>query len=256
MADTSVDQPNQALGVGAIIGDSISILFGNFIAVMTMALLPTVVGLLISAVFVGWNVALGMSTPGFTDAGGVISFVLSILIDLVVYAISTGLLVQLAYDAKLGRPLQIGKYISRALSAALPIAVLSLVAGIVVGIALIAFIVPGLWAYALFSLMPAAVVIEKAGFNGLERSVDLTKQYRWPIVGALVVVIICALLINVVGGFIMAFAGGAMVINAVILALMTAFTSGLGGIAIALIYARLREIKEGISVDQISAVFE
>lgn len=244
------------MGVGAIIADSFSILLGKFTAVMLMALVPTVIGLVISGVLIGWNVALGLNEPQFFDARDGIAFVLSILVNMVVYAIATGLLVQLAYDAKLRRPLKMDQYVSRALGAAVPITVLGLAAGILTAIAAVALIIPGLWVYAVFSVIAPAVVIEQAGFRGLNRSAELTKEYRWPILGALIVIGICGALVNLVGDFIMSTIGGGILINAILYAVLSAVVYGLGGIAVALIYARLRQIKEGISVDQIASVFD
>ena len=95
-----------------------------------------------------------------------------------------------------------------------------------------------------------------AGFGGLGRSVRLTKGYRWPIIGILVLIGICLILISLAGGTVIALIGGSVIISASIFAVMTAMLTGLGGIVIALIYARLREIKEGVSVDEIASVFD
>jgi len=59
----------------------------------------------------------------------------------VVYSITTALLVQLAYDAKLSRPVQLGRYFGPALSAVVPLAVLSIVVSILVGIGLVLLVV-------------------------------------------------------------------------------------------------------------------
>lgn len=256
MTDTSGGRLAPALGVGAIIGKSFSILFGNLFAVILMALLPAVIGLIISGPLVGWNVAVGLADPTFVGAGSVLAFVLSMLVDFVVYAISTGLLVQLAYDASLRRPLQFNRYVSRALSAAVPIGVLGLVVGILTALAAIAFIIPGLWVYAVFSVVAPVVVIERAGFGGMGRSASLTKDYRWPIVGTLFIMIVFAFLIGFTGAFIIGVLDGGLIVSAVLFSIVSAFTSGLFGISVALIYARLREIKEGVSVDQIASVFD
>ena len=69
---------------------------------------------------------------------------------------------------------------------------------------------------------------------------------------------ICVGIINFVGPFL----AGILMVNAGILLASVAYvvTSALGlglsGISIALIYARLREIKEGVTVDQIASVFD
>jgi uncharacterized membrane protein len=106
--------------------------------------------------------------------------------------------------------------------------------------------------------MEPAVVIERLGFRGLGRSEKLTKNYRWPIVGALVLTWICALIIIVVALFVADFAlsSGVLAVSILLYAAFTAVGTGLLSILTALIYARLREIKEGVSVDQIAEVFD
>ena len=60
------------------------------------------------------------------------------------------------------------------------------------------------------------------------------------------------------GGLIGSMIGGpvGIVLNLLVTALITAFTYGLSAIFIALVYARLREIKEGVSVSDLAKVFE
>eukprot|EP00903_Cladosiphon_okamuranus_P022917 g21109.t1 len=108
--------------------------------------------------------------------------------------------------------------------------------------------------------MAPAGVIERAGFGGLGRSKYLTKEYRWPILGALVLAIICATIINIVALFVVGLVASAgsigMVIGIVLFAAISTVGAGFLSILVALIYARLREIKEGVSVDQIASVFD
>ena len=47
-----------------------------------------------------------------------------------------------------------------------------------------------------------------------------------------------------------------IILLTVLTAFLSTFTYGLIGMAVALVYARLREIKEGVSVDNLAAVFE
>ncbi|WP_305987922.1 hypothetical protein [Roseibium sp. MMSF_3544] len=258
MTDVSAVQPKPPLGVGRLLGDSFSILFSKFVQVIAVAFLPSLIGLLISGALTGFNVVLGLSEPEFNSAGSGIAFVLSMLVDIVVYTLTTALLIQLAYDAKLNRPVQIGRYFGPALAAIVPLAILSIVVGILAGIGIVLLIVPGLWVYAVFSVIAPAIVIERVGFGGLGRSAALTKEYRWPIVGAIILAFICAILINTVAlllvGLVSSFGG--IILAAVIFVAFSTIAAGLISILVALIYARLREIKEGVNVDQIAAVFE
>jgi hypothetical protein len=261
MADQAAETFNAApLGVGAIISESFSILFKHFITVMTLAVIPALIGLVASGLLNGWSYALGMPDPNFTGLPNWPAIVLDILIQMVVYGLATALLVQVAYDSKLGRQMSISKYISPAIGAALPIAVLGLVAGILAGIGFMLLVIPGMWIYAVYSMIAPAVVIEGAGYRAMGRSVELTRGYRWPIFGALLIMIICSALIGGGVGFVIGMlgsaVGGGLLVSLALMSIATAVGMGLSGITISLIYARLREIKEGVSVDQIASVFD
>ena len=84
----------------------------------------------------------------------------SLIALLALLAALTALLVQLAYDAKLGRPIQLGRYVGPAMSAVVPLAILSIVTTILVMLGMMLFIVPGLWVYAVFCVLAPAIVIE------------------------------------------------------------------------------------------------
>lgn len=263
MSSTTTNPPVAALGVGSIISESFSILFKHFFAVLILSVGPTLLAVVISGLLNGWNAALGIAEPAVADSGYFIRAGLDTIVQLVLSGVTTALLVQMAYDAKLQRPLRIGQYFGPALSAAIPIAILGLAAGILTVLGLIALIIPGIWIYAVFSMMPAAVVIEKVGFGGLSRSANLTKDYRWPIIGAIILLVIIAAIIGFVAMFIVGillgstgFSGVGLVVGIVVLSLVSAIGAALGSISVALIYARLREIKEGASVRDIAAVFD
>lgn len=263
MTTSTTNLSGAPLGVGAIISESFSILFRHLGPVLILSLGPTLLNIVISGLLNGWNAALGMAEPTAPDGGYFIRGGISTVVQLVLSGVTTALLVQMAYDAKLQRPLRLGEYFGPALSAAIPIAILGLGAGILTVLGFILLIVPGLWVYAVYSMMPAAVVIEKVGFGGLGRSAALTKDYRWPIVGAAILLGIIGAVVGFVAMFIVGlmlgatgFSGVGMVIGILVLALITAGGAALGSISVALIYARLREIKEGTSVRDIAAVFD
>lgn len=263
MTDATFVPAAPALGVSAIVSESLSLLLRNFLAVMLLATLPTLVSLVAAGLLTGWEVALGIAEPVITSGADLIPFGFTIMVQLIAYGITAALLVQLAYDAKLERPVQIGRYINPALAVALPIAILGLLSGILMVLGFIALIVPGFWIYAVFSVMPAAIAIERIGFSGLGRSARLTKGYRWPIIGATILIGIMNGVVSAVAVFIVSlFAGGlgtsvaAIAFLTVTLAALSGVGYGLSAISVALTYARLREIKEGVSVRDIAAVFD
>ncbi|WP_299752445.1 hypothetical protein [uncultured Tateyamaria sp.] len=257
MASKSENSDSVSLGVGNIVGESFSILFGNLIAVIPLVLVPVLLSIVIASSMVGADVALGVEAPDFSTFSNIAIWALMFVVQIVFYALATALLVQLTYDAKLGRPLQPGRYISPALRSAILIAVLTIISSVLVGLASIALIIPGLWVYAVFSMIVPAVLFEGAWFRGLRRSAMLTKGYRWPICGVLLLIGVCAgtvsFLASVVASFLVDTGDWAMIAA---FSAIAVFAVGLAGISIALIYARLREIKEGVSVDKIVSVFD
>jgi len=256
MTDTTQAGPMAPLGVGEIISSSFSIMFGNIVKVFLLGFAGAFLGWIVTALFLGFGFASGSGEVAPADPGNFIfGVVASTVISLVIYGLVTALLIQLAYDAKLGRSNTIGAYFSGAMPAILPIALLSIVVGILAMVGAIALIIGALWVYAVFYVMAPVAVIEKGGFGSMGRSSALTKEYRWPIVGLIIILAVLSFLLQLVGGFLVGIIGSP-VVGGIVLALFNGLAYGFGGIVIALVYARLREIKEGVDVDQIVAVFE
>jgi MFS family permease len=256
--------PKQPLGVGALLSETFSIFFSNIVKVMILGFIAAALGLIINALFLGFDVAIGIAQPDTTELWILIaSQLLSTLVGMAVYGLITAILVMLAYDVKLGRQNSIGSYIGAAVSALVPIVVLSIVVTILTGVGLIGLGIGGLWVFAVFYVVIPICVIEKRSFKSMSRSADLTKEYRWPIVGLTVIMAIVSVVMGVIAVFAVValayvFAEGiaAMIVLGLTFATLTGFGYGIPAIAVALTYARLREIKEGVDVDQIAAVFD
>ncbi|MGR3780159.1 MAG: hypothetical protein ACU0DT_02710 [Albimonas sp.] len=254
--DAAAARPS--FGAGRIIGESFSVFFRTFWKILLIAAVPTVAAMLIAIAIRGAGPTLGLEEP---EAGEGLASLAVLLVDIPLLSLMTGLLVLLAYDVKQGRPRPVGRYFSIVLPNLVALVVLSLVVGILFVLGLTLLIVPGLWVYAVYAVACPAVVIEGAGFRGMRRSASLTKGYRWPIVGVLVVIGVASYALS----FAAAFGGAALlrtgvdgmiVVAAIVNALAAAMMYGLSGVALALIYARLREIKEGVSVSDLAAVFD
>jgi len=262
MTDTSLSAPHQPLGVGKIISESFSLLFGNIVAVALAAFVPILFSLILSGMMLGFDVALGGGEPEDFLNGNIWWFMgLNMLISMVIYGIVTALIVQLAYDAKAGRGTNFKQYISVAIRTLVPNVIVTIIISILAGIGLMLLVVPGLWIYGVFAVAIPALVIEGVGFGAMTRSSELTKDYRWPVIGTLILVGIAAMILNLIPTFIVgvltgALGGAGIFVSVIVAALLYTLTYGLVGISLSLIYARLREIKEGVSVDDLVAVFE
>ena len=172
MTQEASEEPHIPLGVGSLIKDSFSILFRYFFPIVLIAFVPSLLGVLLAGYLVGFDTVLSLEETEASSSG---ADALVNIVDLVVYSITTALLVQLAYDAKLKKPIRPAKYVGPALSAIFPITILGILVSLLIGLAALALIIPGLWVYAVFSVMEPAVVIERLGFKGLGRSEKLTK---------------------------------------------------------------------------------
>lgn len=251
MTDHSADQPQQPLGIGDIIGETFSILTGNIPAILMLACLPSLISLALIGLLFGDVYLTGEIGP---EQSGINTLLVTV-ISLAAYGITAALLVQMAYDAKLGHGVQPARYIQPALNCAFPIVILTIVVTVAMGVGLVALVVPGLWVYAVFSVFIPAIVIDRAGFNALGRSIWLTKEYRWPIVGLTIVIWIIAMAINLGGLFLAGLLGGGFLISVIVLTIVYGITYSISGISVALLYARLREIKEGSSVSDLVSIF-
>jgi hypothetical protein len=259
MTDLPLGPDMERLGVGGIVGGTLSLFFNRIGSIFMLAFLPA----LIVVVFeyqltppVDLENRPDLDPGQFSRSGKLLSG----LISMIGTSLISALTVRLAYDEKVGNPMRPGAYVSSAFSVVVPLVFCSILTSIVAGIGLLLLVIPGLWVLAVFCCVTPAIVIEKIGFGSFDRSALLTKEYRWPCLGALIIVQICAYIpLSVVYSFyVMGLASSAFAQGAVLILLDTIATvifMAMTGICTALIYARLREIKEGTRVEQLAEIF-
>ena len=268
MSDVQDPALRPPLGIGSILSQSFSILFRRFLTFFVIALVVQLVVLLINRLFVPTAALMDPETAAgaFTAVGTVVGTLLS----LVASSVTTGIIVLAAYDAWLGNPSRPGAYVGAALAAIVPLVLLSILVNVLFVLGLALLILPGLYIASMWSVVTPAVVAEGAGFGALGRSMQLTKGYRWAIIGLLVVMFAIvlggSLLSSAVLGAVFgvnAFAPAPemiptlvslpyQLVNLLFGAVLVAFT----GVLTAVLYARLKEIKEGVGYEDLGAVFE
>jgi hypothetical protein len=252
------------LGVGNIVGETFSIFFKKIHIVLLLGFVPALIEVIANNYAVTQTIE-DIATENFNNTALYSGLIVSTLITLLAYAVTTAMIIQFAYDAKLGRKARIGSYFSAAVVNLPAIVVLSIVTTILYSIGMLFLIVPGIWIYAVYSVIVPAIVIDRAGFRAMGRSAALTKNYRWPIIGALILMILCIFLVVFVIAFsamaAIGLSGGVdtpSVLGPWLLAeaAFSAIAYGWLSITIALIFARLKEIKEGVSVSDLVDVFK
>lgn len=267
MTDAPVPQPagKTPLGIGDILSSTFSLYFSRFAYFFGIFFIPY---LAVQVLALAMGYGAGGIGEGATVAATAVVTILSFVVFFAVQAVQ----VRSAITMKLGQGVQFAPAVQAALAGIIPIILLGVIAGIAMGLGFILLVVPGLYLVAMFYVYIPAIVFERAGFGALGRSIELTSGYRWSIVGLvlvfMVLFILAGLLIGAISVGILAGTGGfggalygemgmpALVAYTVLDAIANAIVTPIGMIAAGLVYARLKEIKDGGSSEALLKIFE
>ncbi|NDW02837.1 hypothetical protein [Jiella pacifica] len=257
--DTATRLPKPRFGVGARMGDTLQI-FSSRLALF--GLIGVVAGLLmqlpsyLALGSVTFEAQSQQATQTFIAQNPVLYVGAVVVVPLLVYSLLTAVLVLAAYDAKAGREAAVGAYVGTAVKQILPLILLSIAAWLLIAIGFALLIVPGLWLLGVLSVFVPAIVVEGAGFGALARSARLTKGYRWPLVGFVILVYVVfylvGLAIGLFGGFLV---GLSPILFLALQGIVSGLAAAFASIAVAVAYARLREIKDGVGISDLADVF-
>lgn len=259
MTSTDAAATKPAFGVGERIGETFSVLRQRF---WTFVLLSAIPGILVQLASLAAGLGLedplnpniasvGQATPSL----GVIIFVSGVL-PILLYSVMTGMMVLAAYDTKSGRPVRFNAYLQAAARRLPALVIVTLIASIGIGVGSILFLVPGLWLAGVWAVCIPAIMIESMGIGSLARSGQLTKEYRWPVIGFIVVTYIIIGVITFLVAMIAALLPIPALAVAIVIGLINGVTTALISIAIAVAYARLRDIKEGVGYADLANIFD
>jgi len=193
--------------------------------------------------------AVGRVTPGQLWSG---------LADLVLGTLVAGVLCLIALDASLGKRHGIEEYLRQAARQFLPLLVFGLVLSVAIAVGFVFLILPGLYVAARYFPYVPATVFEDAGWQGTTRAEELTRGYRWPLAAAVGVFSVAALGFFVLAGTPFLLAAAALGTLPAILA--DAGLATLGYILLAtfsaVVYLRLRALREGLAPEDIAATID
>jgi hypothetical protein len=192
----------------------------------------------------------------------------AVLLLIVLGTLSQAIVLYGAFQVMRGRPIDLAESARIGLRRFFPIVGLAITVPVLVFLASLLFVIPGMILYVSWFVATPVCVVEQLGpFRSMGRSRALTKGHRWKIFGLQLVILIPALIVGAIvgavmlatvgtGGFLsMAAAFGSTlgkVVNLVWNAIWTAFYA----IVIVVTYHDLRVSKEGVDTEQIAAVFE
>lgn len=256
MADSA--HPHIRLGILAVLGESLSLFFRRFPLFFLIAVVPS----LMLSMIGGWVNPPQVVTAPRPGIGVLWQYdtapeLALLLLNMIVYLLVMGVTILAAYDSLLGRPVQIAVYLRRCLVALPAIVVLGLAFYLLMTVGFVFLVLPGLYVTARYAVFVPAILVDRAGFSGLGRAAALSRGYRWPIVGGLLLLILVyvgvsiliVLLIGRIGGMLGEY--GFILVEAVTSPIINAYSA----VFTALLYARLREIKEGLGIRDLAEVF-
>jgi hypothetical protein len=231
-------------GVGEILRETFSIYFSNllpFILLTALALLP----------LYGLRYLLG--TPAAGSLTAVAAKLLLFVVGLLSPNLATAAITFGVYQQLRGKNTSVGECLRRGVSLLLPVFGLALAQTLVVGLAAMACLVPGIVVAVRWAVSIPAAVTEGTGVSAsMDRSSFLTDGLRWDVFGVLFVLGV----INIGSALLI---GLAAVRNPPLLLLLSGVKDllvvGLSATGAAVLYYRLRSVKESIDVDQIASVF-
>jgi len=253
---------------GFSIGRVASMTFGaigrNLLPFLLLSVMAIAPGVLVSFLLVrGLQNGGQVSPSNFLTISFWLTFLASYLVALVLVALLQAALVQGTIADLNGRQVSVVEALKSSLRVFLPLVGLVIVMSIGIGVAFIALIFPGLMLYTAWLVgVPVLVVERKRILDSLSRSAELTKGYRWPIFGAVIVFFLGATILGmavrpIFGLAIMAPNAAAMSTTYIILnGVIQVFTSMVSTTGVATIYYELRSVKEGIGPEQLASVFD
>ncbi|MDA0338892.1 MAG: hypothetical protein O2910_03490 [Proteobacteria bacterium] len=238
--------------IGEVIAESFSILIKNLVPFLVLAIiLVAIPGFILNRLTYSAGSLEAIQT--LTIVGSLISGVLGYVL--------TAAIVYGAFQTMTGKTASLGEIVSRGLGVVLPVIGVALLVGIGTAIGTLLLVVPGIILMTMWAVAIPAAVLERPGvIASITRSAELTKGNRWQVFGLYVVYAVIALVIGLIfGGAAVAGSmggGGGGLIFVIFSVLFTAALQAYFGVAVTVLYGKLRNIKDGVSVTEIAKIFD
>jgi hypothetical protein len=143
------------------------------------------------------------------------------------------------------------------LSVMIPVIVVALLQFLAVMAGTMLCLIPGIVAAVVFAVAVPAAVEEKVGpIKAMQRSLVLTRDFRWGVFGILLVLFFINFVLGVLIGITIGVSPGSLFVSQVLTMLYQIVASGIAATAGAFMYYRLRCIKESVDIDNLASVFD
>jgi hypothetical protein len=231
--------------VGKVLSETFSTYFSNFIPFLLLSALVSL-PLFILAAYIS---SLEKGSPMAIQL-----FFLSLLLQLLVSQVATGGITYGVYQQMRGGSISLVDCLRVGLSRFFPVVGVAIVTFVAIVIGFALCFVPGIIVATMLAVAVPVTVEERPGLiNAMRRSAHLTEDFRWHVFG---VMFVLGIIQQVLSRIAIAVAGGNN-LSSLLMAtsLVGVLTTGLVATGAAVMYYRLRSVKESVDVDQISSVF-
>jgi hypothetical protein len=179
----------------------------------------------------------------------------SVLVSFICSSIASGAIIYGVVQELRGRAFSIADSIQIALHRFLPMVGVAICTSILIGLAAILLLFPGMMvACAYYVSMPACVAERTGVFESMSRSAYLTKGYRWQVFGMFLLILVGGLILGMIAGLVFALTG--RIGLAIAAQAMNAIVGAFNGVIVGVFYYQLRVAKEGVDIDKIASVFD
>jgi hypothetical protein len=242
--------------IGKVVSRAWSVFSRNFVTFMLIIGIANLPSLLFPQPAVG-TTAIPAANLGLT-------FFALLLLTIVLSTVGQAMVLYGAFQDMRGRPVSLAECVKVGLSRFFPLIGLSISVSVALMFAAILLIFPALMLGMMWLVATPVCVVEQAGpFRSMGRSRELTKGHRWKLFGLVLLTLIPAFVIGAIAGGVALLALGSTLDAAVASSLgklidlvWKAAWGGFLAAAIAVTYHDLRVAKEGVTTEQIAAVFE
>ncbi len=194
-----------------------------------------------------------------------------IALTLVLYAFGQGAIMFATVQELVGKHASVGESLRVALGRLVPASIVSLLVGFVMAIGLMLCCAPGVIAWVYLCLAVPVCIVERAGvIPSLQRSIELSEGQRMPIflVYLVAFVVILAASLCVVGPFTLFSASGTtpgelpdplsapQLLQQLFSTGISLFTTMFFAVLNAVLYAKLRGLRDGVDAQALARVFE
>jgi hypothetical protein len=241
--------PMGDVGVGDLLNQTFSVYFANFVP---FALLTAVA---LSPLFIMQGIVLSAKSSASSLTSSLVLLSLIPLLLGVIFCpqIATGAITYGVFQQLRQKETSISDCLSQGLSALPRVLGLAIVQGILVFLGALACGVPAIILSVRWAVSVPATVTERTGATeSMSRSTFLTEGFRWEVFGFLFVLEALTIGLAILAGLASA---GNQTMASLLSGLASIFTTGVMSTGSAVLYYRLRSVKESIDVDQIASVF-